>query len=303
MYDIIGDVHGNAAILKKLLKKLGYRKKGGVFSHAGKKAVFIGDFINRGPRVRETTTMIRSMVEAGNAHAILGNHELNAILYYLKDENGKRLPVKNNTGFTRTQNAFRHYPEEWKSHRRWMRTLPLFLELGPLRMVHACWIDENIDNLKSILTGTRLKKSFLRKIFTEPESPEGKSVWQTTKGLLFEVPPDLSIRNKRKASIRSFRMKWWEAPEGKTFNGISFESKMSLPEYTIPPEILPAITPYPDNAPPVFFGHYCRGNGPFLIKDNICCVDSCVTTTKILTAYSWQGEDKLNENNLIKINL
>ncbi len=301
MYDIIGDVHGYATLLKKLLKKLGYKKRNGTYSHPSSTAVFVGDFINRGPEIREALSIIRGMAEAGNATALLGNHELNALIRQLKDEYGNHLIQRNISGYYKTVKAFRDDKEEWKSHRKWMRTLPLFFENEHFRVVHACWKDENINFLKETLSESGIKKSLLRKIYDDPGSPEGRSVWQTTKGIYFTLPRDLSIRNSKGASIRSYRMKWWEDPEGKTFNELSFESKMELPEYTIPPEIIRETGRYDQDAPVVFFGHYCRGNGPFIVRKNICCVDSCVTGTKILTAYSWQGESELISTNLIQV--
>jgi predicted MPP superfamily phosphohydrolase len=86
MYDIIGDVHGEATLLKKLLKQMGYKKTDGLYSHDERKAVFVGDFTNRGPEIRQTLQMVKQMVESGSAYAILGNHEINNILYHLKNE-------------------------------------------------------------------------------------------------------------------------------------------------------------------------------------------------------------------------
>jgi hypothetical protein len=88
---------------------------------------------------------------------------------------------------------------------------------------------------------------------------------------------------------------------GKTFEEISFESKFHMPGYTIPKEILPESLPYPEEAPIVFFGHYCRGNGPHIIKPNICCLDTCIAGSKRLLAYRWNGERTLKPENLIKI--
>ena len=57
-YDIIGDIHGHADALERLLQKLGYTRKFGIYSHAEKrKVVFVGDFIDRGPKIRETFTL------------------------------------------------------------------------------------------------------------------------------------------------------------------------------------------------------------------------------------------------------
>ena len=82
MYDIIGDVHGYASVLKKLLLQIGYIKTENGYSHSSRKAIFVGDFVNRGPEIRKTIRIVRKMVENGNALAIIGNHEINAITYY-----------------------------------------------------------------------------------------------------------------------------------------------------------------------------------------------------------------------------
>ena len=63
--------------------------------HSFRTAVFIGDFVDRGPDSKGVIKIVRSMVKVGSALAILGNHELNAILYFTKDANGKSLRVPN----------------------------------------------------------------------------------------------------------------------------------------------------------------------------------------------------------------
>ena len=50
MYDLIGDTHGHADALQKLLEQLGYAKQKGVYRHPERQAIFLGDFIDRGPR-------------------------------------------------------------------------------------------------------------------------------------------------------------------------------------------------------------------------------------------------------------
>lgn len=51
MYDLIGDIHGHAAELISLLELLGYDRHRGYYSHPARKAVFVGDFIDRGPQI------------------------------------------------------------------------------------------------------------------------------------------------------------------------------------------------------------------------------------------------------------
>lgn len=304
MYDIIGDVHGYASLLKKLLLQIGYTKTESGYSHPSRKAIFVGDFVNRGPEIRKTIRIIRKMVENGNALAIIGNHEINAIVYYLKDKDGSPLiksPGKNFLSLYKTINQFSAFPEEWKSHREWMQKLPLFLDLGEIRIVHACWSDSAIEVIKIVDAEGHSRKNIFRKAYKKTKSPISKSVSILTKGVDFKMPGDLKIINNKGVSPLSFRMKWWEKPLGKTFEEISFDSKFVLPQYEIPKQVAPENDAYPEDAPIVFFGHYCRHAGPHVIKPNLCCVDSCVAGTKILTAYQWNGENKLDPNNLIHV--
>lgn len=301
MYDIIGDVHGHAALLKKLLLKLGYRKGENGYFHAERKAIFVGDFINRGPENRKTIRMIRAMVENNNAYAILGNHEINAILFHLKDKNKKPLikePGKNYLSLFKTLNEFLAFPDEWKSHLSWMRRLPLFLELGDLRIVHACWSDSAINIVKSAYKEERSSKSIFREYYKNPKSELSKSISVLTKGIDLKMPGDLKVINNKGVASRSFRLRWWENPKDKTFNEMSFESKFELPDYTIPKEILPQTFPYSEKEYILFFGHYCRAHGPHILKSNLCCVDSCVSGAKTLTAFCWDGEKVLRNKNL-----
>ena len=90
-YDIIGDIHGCGDTLQALLSKLGYRNTDGVYRHPDRKVIFIGDFVDRGPHQREVVEIVRSMVEADTALAVMGNHEYNAIAYATPDGNGGHL--------------------------------------------------------------------------------------------------------------------------------------------------------------------------------------------------------------------
>lgn len=304
MYDIIGDVHGHAPLLKKLLLQLGYVKTTNGYANPGRKAVFVGDFINRGPQIRKTIRTIRTMVENGNALAILGNHEINTIIAHLEDKKGAPLvkpPVKNLLSAVKTINEFANHPDEWQDHLKWLRTLPLFLELGGIRVVHACWSDVAVEFLKNNLPKGKIKKGVFRNMHKNNSSELARNVWLLTKGVNFKMPGDLKIITNKGISPRTFRMRWWEQPAGKTFEELSFESKFRLPSYTVPPEILPDSIPYPHDAPIVFFGHYCRKNGPHIIKPNICCLDTCIANSNALLAYRWDGESILSAKKLVKV--
>ncbi len=304
MYDIIGDVHGYASLLKKLLLQIGYTKTENGYSHPDRKAIFVGDFVNRGPEIRKSVKMIRKMVQNGNAYAILGNHEIYAITYSLKEKDGSfvvKSKSKDYLALNKTIREFSGFKEEWKEAVEWMLKLPLYLDLGEIRVVHACWSDSAIEWLKDVELKGKSANDIFRKVYKKPKSISNKNISLLTKGIDFKMPGNIRIVNNKGVSPRSFRLRWWENPEGMTFESMSFESKFILPEYEIPKHLTPEVQPYPEISPIVFFGHYCRYNGPFIIKPNICCVDSCVAGSKILTAYKWNGEKVLDPNNLIHI--
>ena len=76
-FDIIGDVHGCFDELKALLIKLGYTiDDGQVIPPAGRKAVFLGDLVDRGPEIPDVLKLVMGMVEAGTALCVPGNHDI-----------------------------------------------------------------------------------------------------------------------------------------------------------------------------------------------------------------------------------
>ncbi|MFN7664961.1 MAG: metallophosphoesterase [Inhella sp.] len=67
-YDVIGDIHGNATALYRLLDAMGYSRQGEVWrAPEGRQAVFVGDLIDRGPQQLEVLRTVRDMVESDQA--------------------------------------------------------------------------------------------------------------------------------------------------------------------------------------------------------------------------------------------
>jgi protein phosphatase len=76
-FDIVGDVHGCCDELETLLVTLGYGRDGAAWVHPeGRRAVFVGDLVDRGPRILDVLALARTMVEAGSALAVPGNHDM-----------------------------------------------------------------------------------------------------------------------------------------------------------------------------------------------------------------------------------
>jgi len=94
-FDIIGDVHGCCDELEALLNQLGYEAtpaisgessfwSGAVYRHPeGRKAVFLGDLVDRGERILDSLKLARNMVVSGTALCVPGNHE-NKLWRFLK---------------------------------------------------------------------------------------------------------------------------------------------------------------------------------------------------------------------------
>ena len=81
-FDIIGDVHGCCDELERLLEKLGYVKTEAGYAHPGeRKAAFLGDFCDRGNRNADVLRLVMDMVKAGNAFAVVGNHDAKLLKY------------------------------------------------------------------------------------------------------------------------------------------------------------------------------------------------------------------------------
>jgi protein phosphatase len=77
-FDIIGDVHGCFDELAELLGRLGYVSGAGT-GHChpdGRRAVFVGDLVNRGPATPDVLRLVMSMVASGDAKCVQGNHDL-----------------------------------------------------------------------------------------------------------------------------------------------------------------------------------------------------------------------------------
>jgi protein phosphatase len=76
-FDIIGDVHGCQAELLQLFDQLGYQLEDGVHRHPdGRRAVFLGDLVDRGPAAPQVLRVVMAMVGAGTALCVPGNHEV-----------------------------------------------------------------------------------------------------------------------------------------------------------------------------------------------------------------------------------
>ncbi|WP_245197250.1 metallophosphoesterase [Labrys sp. LIt4] len=298
-YDVIGDIHGHADALHRLLTKLDYRERDGAYRHSDRRAIFLGDFIDRGPEQVEVLRVVRAMAGAGTARAIMGNHEFNALGWGTPDGSGGFL--RPHTEENRKQHAafLDQIGEGSPAYREalaWFTCLPIWLDLGGLRVVHACWHGASQHRLAATcldaagcLHGPGLHKALY------DGAPENRAAEILLKGPEIRLPAGHSFRDKDGHIRHDARLRWWDR-EATTFRSATLglgEGASALPDDPVP-------THYRyDDPVPVMFGHYWMSGRPQLLSSTASCLDFSVAKGGVLTAYRWSGETVLSNDNLV----
>ncbi len=295
-YDIIGDIHGHASELKALLTELGYSRQCGGYQHADRKVVFVGDFVDRGPAIGEVVEIARTMVDAGNALAVMGNHEYNAIAFHT------RRPGKQDKWFRP------HSDKNLKQHQAtldqlssreltdaisWFKTLPVAIEIGGIRVAHASWQTRDIDCINDAMADAgRFTPDFLA-MSEDADSDLNNAIENVLKGPELQMPDGHSIVDKAGHRRDSVRIKWYEDGTGRTYRQHHLGSD-EVPDVKIATDDLATVDIYPRDAVPVFVGHYWLTGTPTPLAANVACTDYSVAKGGKLVAYRWEGEPELS---------
>ena len=282
--DVIGDVHGMYGRLRDLLSALGYARRDGRWSHdAGHRLVFVGDYVDRGRRPREAVALVRDLCADGMAIALLGNHDSNAIAFCLQEQHAEldpqgawrdgRAALEGARGAVRwlrahhtpgAKSEFKNVeqhgatlrgfsdPAAYEAAVRWFATLPAWLELPGLRVVHAAWVPPAIDALDRWAAGHGLASPGIRAGgFGEalalqrarearlpgdrqwhelldlrgiqhahrepPDRSPAVALERVVKGIEIGLPRGASFEDHDGHHRREVRMRWFEAAEGRSF--------------------------------------------------------------------------------------
>jgi hypothetical protein len=307
-YDLIGDIHGHASQLEDLLKKLEYKMVDGVYEHPSREVIFVGDLIDRGSENKRTVQIVRAMVENQTAKCVLGNHELNAIAYHTPDGNGgwvrkrSKKNVEQHLAFTGEFNQTNQ--KELDGCLSFFKKLPLYLDLGELRVIHACWHKSHLDAINPLLDpGQIITESVIERSHTKGEV-SFKAIDVLLKGQEVQLPKGISFFDKSGHGREKMRTKWW------------LNNPRNLGEYSLMPHVLedkhlaiPAegsdVVGYPEDAPPLFIGHYWEKGEPKPFAPNVACVDYSMGMGKEkggnLVAYRWDGEQVLKDSAFVKL--
>ena len=307
-YDIIGDVHGYADKLEGLLLKMDYKFIDGAWQHPERKAIFVGDLIDRGPRQLDSVMIAKRMVEGGHAHIVMGNHEFNAIAYatphpnkpgdFLRTHWGK-LGRKNRKQHKAFLTAVGKYSVRHKELITWFKTIPLWLDLGELRIIHACWALKSMKGLKSKLGPNHTVTDELMVTMSTKGHEDYHDLEILNKGPEIKMPDGFKYKDKDGIVRSSARYAWWD-PQASTFDvAARIPDNCKAVDGTPFPQ-LPAV-PIPSGNPepygdtiPLFFGHYWCTDEDEIISDHAMCVDYSAGKGGPLKAYRWNGESKLD---------
>jgi hypothetical protein len=308
-YDIIGDIHGCAAKLEALLNGLGYQPDNvtGAYRHPERQAIFVGDLIDRGEQQLLVLETVKAMVDAGSGQIVLGNHEFNAIAYATEHPVGSGQYLRrHDEQNTRQHQSFLDQVTggQRAAYIEWFKTLPMWLDLGDLRVVHACWHEDSMKVVTSELGSNRFvtlddlvrASSSSDRLYAAVEILlKGPEISLVDHGQLPYADKDGHLRENA-------RIRWWNgsattlrdiAEISSTFTTGSGEPYPDLPDIEVTAEDRSYVY---TGAVPVFYGHYWRQGHPQHGRDwnsLSACVDFSAVKGGTLTAYRWSGESRI----------
>jgi hypothetical protein len=294
--DFIGDIHGHAGALAALLAKLGYRREAGVYSHPDRRAVFLGDYIDRGPEQRRTLNIVRPMVEAGRAIALMGNHEFNGICYaskvggaYIRPHNSKN--ERQHAAFL---NEFRFGGDDHRDAIEWFKSLPVLIDAPGFAAVHACWCRDSINALVPLMSANGVLLPSAYEEFAAAGSPTYVQIERILKGPEHALPPELHFHDKDGHRRQHARIRWWTHANAPSRERLEFGGAHLHAAQLAAIEGVRCEQPFPLPGKLIFFGHYWFRGKPAPLTGRTACLDYSVAKGGKLVCYRWDGEKRLD---------
>jgi len=311
-YDVIGDVHGHFDKLVALFAKMGYaRQRNSFVPPSGRQAIFVGDLIDRGPEQVKVLHAVRDMVDAGHARVVMGNHEFNAIGYVTEDPHagtGEYLRPNRFDSRKTTKNRSQHAQflaqvgEGSNQHCDWItwfKTLPLHLDLGGIRVVHAWWDDSLISLVDKHYwdsNGRTMSEHFLNNCFGHEKTLKLARETLTT-GVEHPLPVGTFVIDKEGHKHPNLRVAVWRHQATKLRDiaiipggDLSLVGDLPVPVHLPLAEVAGS---------PILFGHYWFNGTPRIESGKVACLDWSAAAKGPLVAYRWDGETQLQNEKLV----
>lgn len=278
-YDIIPDLHGDIGRAHKTLEALGWLKGDGLETaprapSEKHKLALLGDFIDGGLNNRKVLDLIWHLIDQNQAIAVMGNHELNAIHYHRKTSEGEWMREHTIRNSAQHQSFIEEIglatPEALERTKRFLE-LPLWLDVGEFRIVHACWDDDAFNTIATRRPDARLKEEDLEEV-AEDKSDFALAVNQTLKGPKSALPNGARFCDHAGHLRSKARVKWWAGTARKWRDAV-----VSVPNHDDVPDVeiraTDGIPRYHPDEKPVFFGHYKFAPGDVTESENSLCLD------------------------------
>jgi len=310
-YDIIGDIHGQSGPLEALLRKLGYRERWGIWRYPdqARKVIFVGDYIDRNPNARRVMDIVKRMTENGEARAVMGNHEFNAVAYHTRNPKDRRTflrphsrkNLKQHKAFLREMKGDKVAHDEAIA---WFRTLPMWLDLGGVRVVHASWVARHHATVERAADADAHLSDRLLVEGSRKDTAEYEAVECLLKGLEVQMPEGVGYKDSYGNFRTKARVRWW-LPEAPTMLRDAILASPKMVEHIGDVEWQGSWSEdagYSGDAPPVFIGHYWMDGEPEPLADNVACVDfSAAKPGNKLVVYRWDGEQRLSKEKFVSV--
>lgn len=302
-YDLIGDIHGHADELLKLLNHLGYSDSDTGYQHEIRKIIFLGDFIDRGEHLRQHRKLldiVMTMIDNGHALAVMGNHEFNALAYHTLDKGEYLRPHtdKNTHQHLAFLNEYGSDSESTQSVLEFFYSLPLWLELDGIRVVHACWDNHHIEVMKQLTTDRRIDRDLLVQA-SQKDSLAYKAIETLLKGVEVDLPHGIFFKDNDGNSRSAVGIRWWD-DKAQRFGDVALPLSLDIgnaAELPIPNH----VPTYAPDDPPCFIGHYWLSGTPEPLTPKIACLGYSIAKDGKLVAYRWSGEQETRAENFTYI--
>lgn len=309
-YDVIPAI-GRLDQLERLLEHLGHLT-GERSSPTGRTPVFLGGVCDAAGPTR-SADLIRAMVDAGTALAVVGPSELQEVrrarpvtphrpgAERSRDTGdvlaGNRGSTSASTGSAAASTAT---CDDWGS---WLHTLPLWLELPGLRVAHGCWSEFDVAMLRSALDGNCLGTPALSDATSLAVGDLARAIDTIVLGPSVALPPSLWCRDPSGRDVRAARYRWWED------GPVTYRTRAALPDGCAFPDGVAAREALDTGIPgavPVLFAH----ESPVVVGSRWCADGPVVLGPSVLAltvpsghpvAYRWSGEHHLDLAHLVTL--
>ncbi len=299
-YDVVGDVHGQGSRLEAFLRALGY--DGAYFQHPeGRKAIFIGDLIDRGTEHAKVFDIVRRM----DAKVLMGNHELNAISYARKSVRGdyvRRHTVENTRDHADFLAEFPFGSDGHKEVIGWFKTFPLYHQERNrgIRLIHACWNDNALKVCGPYLRSDKTLRSSAYVAYDAARKDRGFRAALDTlvKGPELSMPKGQVYLDVLGNPRTKTRLYWWQGREAPDSESFQFSQDVvelfSSEERRLLSQLRSKFNYSSQNI--VLFGHYNIDIAPILTSSQAACVNF----KNRLVAYRWnKGDTGLSASQLV----